>query len=136
MATPVPNPLIIKNASVKIGTVEYAELISNVTVTPTTPTIEFKGVAGKTFQTTGTESWVLQFDYAQDWTSAGSLALALFNGAGTSATVVITPNGSTGPKITVEATLQAGAFGGAVDTVAVASASLPVTGRPVFAAGV
>lgn len=130
------NPLVIKNASVKIGTVEYAELISNVTITPTSPTIEFKGVAGKSFQTVGTESWVLQFDYAQDWSDVASLALKLFNDAGKSEIITITPSGSTGPTIEVEATLQAGAFGGAVDAVATASASLPITGRPEFSAGV
>ena len=125
-------PLFIKSASVKIGTVEYADLISNVVLTPTTPTLTFKGVSGKTFQSTGSESWVLQFDYAQDWESADSLAFKLFNDAGTDATVVITPEAGTGnPSWTVEATLQPGAVGGAVDAAATASVTLPVTGRPV-----
>lgn len=128
-------PLFIKTASIKIGTVEMGELVSNVVLTPTTPTLTFKGVSGKTFQSTGSESWVLQFDYAQDWESADSLALKLFNDAGTNVTVTITPEAGTGnPSFTVEATLQAGAVGGAVDSAATASVTLPVTGRPVLGA--
>lgn len=129
-------PLFLKSASIKIGTVEFGELISNVVLTPTTPTLEFKGVSGKTFQSTGSESWTLQFDYAQDWSNADSLALKLFNDAGETESVTIAPyGGTTGPKFTVDATLLAGAFGGAVDAAATSSVTLPVTGRPVFTAG-
>lgn len=127
------SPLFIKSASVKIGTVNYAELISNVVLTPTTPTLSFKGVSGKTFQSTGSESWQLQFDYAQDFKSTDSLALRLFNDAGKDVTIVITPEaGLSQPTWTVTVTLQAGAIGGAVDAAATASVTLPVTGRPVL----
>lgn len=128
-------PLFIKTASIKIGTVEFGELISNVVLTPTTPTLTFTGVSGKTFQSTGSETWTLQFDYAQDWTSVDSLALKLFNDAGDNATVTIVPEAGTGnPFFTAEVTLQAGAVGGAVNAAATASVTLPVTGRPVLGA--
>lgn len=134
------SPLFIKSASIKIkvgtGTaVEYADLISNVVLTPTTPTVTFKGVSGKTFQSVGAVSYVCQFDYAQDWSSADSLALKLFNDEGKQATVTIVPEAGSGkPMFTVEATLLAGAIGGAVDAAATASVSLPVTGRPILGA--
>jgi hypothetical protein len=128
-------PLFIKNASIKIGNVEYADLVSNVVLTPTTPTLTFKGVSGKSFQSVGAVSYVLQFDYAQDWSSADSLALKLFNDEGENVTVTIVPEvGSGNPSFTVEATLQAGAIGGAVDAAATASVTLPVTGKPVLGA--
>lgn len=131
------NPLFIKSASIEIDGTEYGDLISNVLLTPTTPILTFKGISGKTFQSVGKASYTLQFDYTQDWTSTDSLALKLLNDAGENVFVTIHPEAGTGtPGFTVEVTLLEGSFGGAVDTVASASVTLPVTGKPEFIAAV
>lgn len=131
------NPLFIKSASIEVDGVEMGELISNVVLTPTTSTLTFKGVSGATFQSVGSEVWTLQFDYAQDWSTADSLALKLFNETGTNVTVTVNPEGTVGaPSFTAEVTLLSGSVGGATDSVATASVTLPVTGRPVLAPAV
>lgn len=123
------NPLFLNSASVKIDNVEQADLVSNVTFTPTSSALTFKGVSGETSQSQGTEAWAVSLTYAQDFSTADSLALTLFNRAGERVSMVFSPTAG-GPTITAQVTLVAGAFGGAVDAVSESTVVLPVSGRP------
>jgi hypothetical protein len=125
------NPLFLKSASVTVSGIEYADLVSNVVFTPTTPTITQKGISGKTASSTGATEWTVTFDYAQSFETVDSLALKLFNDSGKKAVVIFKPSGTTtATTVTATVTLLAGAIGGAVDTSATASVTLPVDGTP------
>lgn len=123
--------LFLKSASVTVSGVEYADLVSNVVFTPTTPTVTHKGISGKVSTSTGATEWTVTFDYAQSFDTAGSLALRLFNDAGKQVPVIFKPEGSAAATtITATVTLLPGTIGGAIDTAAVASVTLPVDGKP------
>jgi hypothetical protein len=125
------NPLFISTATVTIDSVDYADLISNVVFTPTTPSVEFKGVSGKVATSTGATTWAVTFDYAQSFDTAGSLALKLFNDSGDKVTAVFKPQGSaSAASVTATVTLLSGSFGGAIDAAATSSVTLPVDGKP------
>lgn len=125
------SPLFLKSATVSVSGVEFADVVSNVVFTPTTPTVTHKGISGKVSTSTGATEWTVTFDYAQSFATADSLALKLFNDSGKKATVIFKPEG-TGAATTVTATvtLLSGAIGGAIDTAATASVTLPIDGKP------
>lgn len=127
------NPLFMTNASVTIDAVEQADAVSNVTFTPTTSAIVFKGISGEATQSSGSEAWAVSLTYAQDYSAADSLAMTLFNRAGETVEMVFTPTSGSGTTVTATVTLVAGAIGGAVDTTAEATAVLPINGRPTIA---
>lgn len=125
--------IFLKSASVTVSGVEYADLVSNVTFTPTTPTLTHKGISGKVATSTGATEWTVTFDYGQTFDTAGSLALRLFNDSGKKVPVIFKPEGSaSAASVTATVTLLPGTIGGAVDTAATASVTLPVDGKPVI----
>lgn len=73
------NPLFMTNASVTIDGVEQADAVSNVTFTPTSSAITFKGISGLVSQSQGSETWSVSLTYAQDYTVATSLVVCLQN---------------------------------------------------------
>jgi hypothetical protein len=81
----------------------------------------------------GAATWVLNIDYAQDHSTASSFSQYLQQNAGTVKTIKLAPKkgavGST-PTFTVDALIVAGPIGGALDSVATGSVSLPVNGQP------
>lgn len=125
------NPLFLKSATLTIDGIAVADEVSNVTFTPTSSAITFKGISGLTSQSSSVEVWAVSLTYIQDWTQANSLSMRLFNNANKSVTVVFRPSGgATGPSVTATVTLTPGAIGGAVDAAAESSVTLPVSGRP------
>lgn len=124
------NPTFMKSASVTIDGVDYDDLISNVLFTPTTASLEFKGISGKVSTSTGATTWAVTFDYAQSYDTAGSLALKLFNDSGDKVTAVFKPEAAGAATITATVTLLPGSFGGTVDSAATSSVTLPVDGKP------
>lgn len=124
------NPTFMKSATVTIDGVEYADLISNVVFTPTTASLEFKGISGKVATSVGATTWAVTFDYAQSYDTAGSLALKLFNDAGDKVTAVFKPEAAGAASVSATITLLPGSFGGAVDAAATSSVTLPVDGKP------
>jgi hypothetical protein len=125
------NPLFMQSASITIDAVSYADLISNVVFTPTTPTISHQGISGKVSTSVGATEWAVTFDYAQSFDTAGSLALKLFNDAGEKVTAVFKPEGAAAATtITATITLLPGTMGGAINAAATSSVTLPVDGKP------
>ncbi|RNL58974.1 hypothetical protein [Arthrobacter oryzae] len=125
------NPLFLKSASISVSGVEYADLITNVVFTPTTPTLTHKGISGKVATSVGATEWSVTFDYAQSFDTAGSLALRLFNDEGKKVPAIFKPEGAaSAATITATVTLLPGTMGGAVDAAATSSVTLPIDGKP------
>jgi len=124
------NPLFLKSATITVSGVDYADLITNVVFTPTTPTLTHKGISGKVASSVGATEWTVTFDYAQSYDTAGSLALKLFNDAGKTATAVFKPEAAGAATITATVTLLPGNLGGAIDSAATSSVTLPIDGKP------
>lgn len=124
-------PLFMKSATLTIDSVDYADLISNVVFTPTTPTVSHKGISGKVATSVGATEWAVTFDYAQSFDTAGSLALKLFNDSGDKVEAVFKPEGAAAATtVTATVTLLPGSLGGAVDSAATSSVTLPIDGKP------
>jgi hypothetical protein len=128
-------PFVMKNAIVQLGTDDFAMAVSSATFTPSGGTTPFKGLKPTAvFTFPQSVTWVLDLEYAQDWSLETSLSRYLFDHIGEiiPATVNVddvTTAGTT--SWTCDVAITAGAIGGAVDDVAVATVSLGVQGAPV-----
>jgi len=129
-------PIVLKNATFKVGTDNYEAATSGVTFVPSTSTstVTFKGLtptASFSFPTTSPSEWVCNIDYAQDWSTATSLSNYLHDHEGETVTVEFVPEAGTGaPSFTADVTIAPGQIGGSVDQVATSSVSLGCT-KPV-----
>jgi hypothetical protein len=126
-------PIILSNVQLAVATDDFAAHCSGVTLTPTYPTVSWKGLApGAVVNRAGKPTWVLGIDFAQDWTTLKSLARFLFAHDGEVKTFTFQPEaGADAPTWTVDAQCLAGAIGGSVDTVPTSTVSLPCQGSPV-----
>lgn len=134
------NPFNIVEAAltVKIGTATalgFTRHVSNVLAAPATSTSTWKGMSqAAVFQFISRAVWSLSMGFAQDWTADG-LSRFLFDNEGKDATFTFAPVAG-GQGFSVVATITPGAFGGTVDAVGEATATLPVKGRPTLVAAV
>jgi hypothetical protein len=126
-------PIILSNVELSIGADDYAAHVSSVTLTPTYPTVSWKGLApGAVVNKAGKATWTLALNFAQDWTTPTSLARYLFAHDGEVKTFTFQPEaGTDAPTWTVDAQCLAGAIGGAIDTVPTGTVTLPCQGSPV-----
>ena len=135
MATPSIQPIILNDVVLVVAADNYEAHVSKVEFVPTTSIVKWKGLAPTSVHQFPTSSeWVLNLDYAQDWATANSLSQYLFDNEGTSKVFVFKPKkpaAGTAPTWTATAYVSPGAIGGAIDTVATASVSLGVQGKPV-----
>lgn len=127
-------PFLMRNAIVEIGTDDFAKAVSEATLTPTGGTVDYKGLKpDAVFSFAQSATWALTLAYAQDWSQADSLSRFLFDHQGENLPFTLNANdatvGSTSWAGTVSIT--AGAVGGAVDAVAVATVTLGLVGAPV-----
>lgn len=124
------DPLYLTESVITLGETDYAAEVSSATFSPTYTTATWKGLkAGSTFTKSGKGTWVLNLSFAQDYESAQSLALYLFDHEGEEITYTVQPiDGGAGFSGTLIA--QAGDIGGTVDQFAEATVALPVTGKP------
>lgn len=144
MAQIAVQPLVLRKTKVNIKTTaqspvdvgDFEKALSQVLLTPSSGSVTFKGLDPDAFFNfpTGT-TWTCTLAYAQDWSSATSLSRYLFDNDGAIVTLTFLPdNGkavsATNPAFRVTVTLQAGAVGGTVDTVATATVTLQVQGKP------
>lgn len=135
MAVITPDPIILNNVDLVIGTDNYEVTVSRVEFVPTTPTVQWRGMTPTaTFNFAGATTWVANIDYPQDWATTNSLSQYLEANKGTVKTIKFKPKkpaAGTAALITVDVLIVPGPIGGAVDTVAVGSVSLPCNGQPV-----
>lgn len=123
-------PLFMKDVVFSVGTDSYEKHVSSVMFTPATTSVSWKGLEpSATYTNVGTATWTVDISFAQDWETANSLSAYLFANQGETKTVVFEPvNGGQG--FTADIIIVAGAIGGAVDSYAETTVSLPVQGQP------
>ena len=134
MAVQEIQPFVMKNAIVQIGTDDFAKAVSSATLTPSGGTTPFKGLKpDAVFTFPQSVTWTLDLEYAQDWSLDVSLSRYLFDHIGeiVPATVNVDDAVEGSTSWAMEVAITAGAVGGAVDAVAVATVSLGVQGAPV-----
>jgi len=127
-------PIIMNDVVLTIGADNYEAHVSKVTFTPSASIVKWKNLTPTgTYNFPTTADWVVDLDYAQDWATTNSLSQYLFDNEGLSKVMVFKPKKpvSTGPTWTATVYITPGAIGGEVDTVAVASVQLGVSGKPV-----
>lgn len=138
MAQIAVKPRVFKNYLLKFGTAgdNYEKHVSNVTLTPSSSVVTWKGAAAGAVYTDVTEAtWTLTLEYAQDWETTNSLSQYLLANEGSVITgLQFSPLGS-GAKFTVDVVVTPGAIGGAIDAVGTAQVTLGVQGKPVYTAG-
>jgi hypothetical protein len=127
-------PLFMKDVLFSVGTDSYEKHVSSVVFTPATTSVSWKGLEpSSTYTNVGTATWTVDISFAQDWETADSLSAYLFAEQGETKTVVFEPvNGGQG--FTADIIIVAGAIGGAVDSYAETTVSLPVQGQPTLVA--
>ncbi|WP_336630772.1 MULTISPECIES: hypothetical protein [unclassified Microbacterium] len=135
MANIVPVPIVLNDIVLIIGADNYEAAVSKAEFVPTTPTVSFSGMTpGSMIQLAATTSWVMNLDFAQDHATAKSLSLYLLDNNGQNKSVTLKPKkpaSGTAPTYTITAMMIPTTIGGAVDTIAASSVTLPCSGQPV-----
>jgi hypothetical protein len=127
------NPIYLKDCVLSVAGSDFEKAVSSVTFTPAITTATFKGLEpSATYTNVGSAAWTIEIAYAQDWQTEGSLSAYLFEHEGAERTLTFEPV-SGGASWSADVIIVPGAVGGAVDSYAVATVSLPVQGKPVFA---
>lgn len=127
-------PYVLKDALLQIATDNYEKHVSNVLFTPQTSPVTWQGLTpDSAFSDASNPIWTCQMDYAQDWTTANSLAQYLLTNAGQQKVAVFKPLGTTTGKPIFTATIIVvpGPIGGAVNTVQVGTVTMGVVGQVV-----
>lgn len=124
------NPIVLKDATLKVGADNYEAHVSSVEFVPSSSTVNWKGLTPESVFSFGTNStWVCNLAFAQDWDTEGSLSAYLFDNEGESVICDFYPDaGGQGFRATL--IITPGSIGGAVDSVAVSTVSLGVQGKP------
>lgn len=130
-------PFVMKDALFKVAADNYEKHVSSILGAPstTTPTITWQGLTPSAkFSAAGVPEtkWVLNVSYAQDWKTANSFSRYLLDHAGQEVEVMVQPQVGTGETtFTMTVTIVPGPFGGDVNSVAVGTVQLPISGEPV-----
>lgn len=127
-------PLVLKDVEFIVEADDYSAHVSSVTFNPSSSTVTWQGLSPAAKFTDLTEpTWTCALEYAQDWTTADSLAEYLFTHQGETKAVTFMPQKgvTTGlPIFTANLIMAAGPIGGAGQAVAVGSVTLGVDGAP------
>lgn len=131
----IPKPIALNDVTVKVAADNYEQGVHGVTLTPTTASTVYKGMTpDAVFPMTGSTSWVLSIDHAQDHETEDSLTLFMLEHRGQRKTFEVAPKRG-GASYKIDAICMPGAIGGQVDSTAVASIQLPCFGQPVRTPG-
>lgn len=134
MASPVIVPIVLNDVVLTVAADNYEAHVSRVEFVPSASVVKWKGLTpASVFNFSTLADWVLNLEYAQDWATASSLSQYLFDNEGTSKVVTFKPKKpatGTAPTWTATVIVTPGSIGGAVDSVATASVSLGVQGKP------
>lgn len=132
MAQIAVQPIYLKDVVLTVDGDTYEKHVSGVTFTPSVTTATFKGLEPTAvFTNVGSSTWMLDLAYAQDWQTADSLSAYLFANEGAEITLSFVPV-TGGGTWTATVIVVPGSVGGAVDSYATSSVSLPIQGRPTF----
>ncbi len=127
MAQIAVQPIYLKDVVLSVAGSDFEKHVSGVTFTPSVATATWKGLEPTAvFTNVGASTWMVDLAYAQDWETVGSLSAYLFANEGLEVTLSFTP--VTGGGVwSASVIIVPGAVGGAVDSYAEATVSLPVT---------
>jgi hypothetical protein len=132
MAQIAVQPIYLKDVVLTVDGDTYEKHVSGVTFTPSVTSATWKGLEPTAvFTNVGSSTWMIDLAYAQDWNTADSLSAYLFDNEGAEITLSFVPV-SGGGTWSATVIIVPGAVGGAVDSYATSSVSLPVQGRPTF----
>ena len=132
MATITPNPFVMKDSLITIGTDNYEAAVTSVVLTPSSSIQTIKGLTPTAVFSEGTTAtWTADITFMQDWSSPASLGKYLFDNEGETVSAVIEPIAG-GVGFEVDLIITPGAIGGSVDAYATATVSLGVAGKPVL----
>jgi hypothetical protein len=126
--------LVLTNAFISVGGVDLSDLVASVTLNETFDVIEttaFSSTAAKT-RVAGLEDNSITLEFHQDY-ATGEVEQTIYPLLGTSAAVIVKPNGSTtgafNPSYTCNAIISEWTpLNGTVGELATASVTWPVTG--------
>lgn len=126
---------VIRNATLTIGAVAYANQVTKARLVPETPVQTIRTlVPDGIVQDVDNTAWTLELAGIQDWKDAQGLADALNDAAGTQVTIVLQPKSGTGErKATFVAMAMPVEFGGEQGAFATFDVTLPVVGGVTFA---
>lgn len=132
MAQIAVQPIYLKDCVLSVAGSDFEKAVSSASFTPSVATATFKGLEPTAvFTNVGSSTWMVDISYAQDWESAGSLSAYLYANEGAEVTLTFEPVAG-GSSWSADVIIVPGAVGGAVDSYAVATVSLPVQGKPTF----
>lgn len=139
MAQVTVSPIILRDVLLSFTTgesttAEFEKHVSQVQFDPTSSVVNWKGLNPEAVFSFGTAStWTCTLAYAQDWETADSLSQYLYDHEGEEIPVTFEPK-SGGAGWTATLIIAPGSIGGTVDSVAVATVTLGVKGKPARAA--
>ena len=132
MAQIAVQPIYLKDVVLSVAGSDFEKHVSSVIFTPSVATATWKGLEPTAvFTNVGSSTWMVDIAYAQDWDTSGSLSAYLFANEGSEVTLTFEPVAG-GSSWTATVIVVPGAVGGAVDSFAVATVSLPVQGKPTY----
>lgn len=133
MAEIVVNPLYLKDVTLTVDGDTYEKAISSAAFTPSVTTATFKGLSiDAVFTEAGAATWMVDLTYVQDWDTADSLSAYLFANQGSEVTLSFKPRSGSGGTWAATVIIVPGSVGGAVDSYATSTVSLPCQGQPVY----
>lgn len=132
MAQIAVQPIYLKDVVLSVAGSDFEKHVSSVVFTPTVSTATWKGLEPTAvYSNIGSSTWTVDLSYAQDWETSGSLSAYLFANEGAEVSLTFTPV-SGGGVWAADVIIAPGQVGGAVDSFAEATVSLPVQGKPSY----
>jgi len=128
MATIAVEPIVLKNSLFTVGTDDYQKATSTVELVPAPVSQNFDGLGDNHVVIPGKTKWTANISFAQDWSTPNSLSRYLFNHQGESVLVHFQPVDGVGDTFAATCLIQPGSIGGAVDSVAVTTVTMPISG--------
>lgn len=132
MAVIATNPVILNDVQFLVVADNYESSVSAVEFTPATSTVTWKGMTpSAVFSFSPTATWTCTLTFAQDWTTTNSLSQYLLANEGTEKVVKFFPKAGAAAKgFQATVIITPGSIGGSIDSVAVATVTLAVKGKP------
>jgi len=125
-------PFLMSDCVLKVAADDFAAHCSKVELVPSSSVVNWGGLKSSAqFSFPTKAKWACGIDYAQDWTTDGSLSRYLHDHEGESVDAEFVPKNG-GPSVLATLIITPGSIGGALDGVATASVSLGVSGKPEF----
>lgn len=128
-------PFILIDYTLTIDSDDFSTAVSSAAFTPSVKTVTFNGGTPTSIWQFPTPSvWTADIEFAQDWTTTGSLSNYLHAHEGQVKVCTFVPNvpDADSPTITANIIITPGPIGGDQGTIPTEKVSMPVNGKPVI----